>query len=152
MWNTTQIISSSSYMQVSVLPHVNSLRPSKQDGRHFADDIFKGIFLNETIWIPINISLKFLPQGPINNILALVQNKWLLDYRRIYASLGLNELILDFVNNRLYSSFLLPHIEIKKGILFRTLSRLYSVLEIYNDDGLLRNFRISHTASYRFWY
>ena len=37
------------------------------------DDIFKCIFLNENDWIPINISLKFIPKGPINNIPALVQ-------------------------------------------------------------------------------
>ena len=41
--------------------------------RHFPDDIFKGIFLNENIWISINISLKFFLKGPINNIPALVQ-------------------------------------------------------------------------------
>ena len=40
---------------------------------HFADDIFKGIFLNENIWIPIKIWLKFVPKGPMNNIPALVQ-------------------------------------------------------------------------------
>ena len=31
------------------------------------------IFLNENIWIPINISLKFIPKGPINYIPAWVQ-------------------------------------------------------------------------------
>ena len=51
---------------------LNSLSP-RQNGRHFADDIFKCIFLNENIWIPIKISLKFVPKGPINNIPALVQ-------------------------------------------------------------------------------
>ena len=51
---------------------VNPLRP-RQDGRHFADDIFTCIFLNENVWIPIKISLKFVPKGPINNIPALVQ-------------------------------------------------------------------------------
>ena len=40
----------------------NTLRP-RQNGRHFADDIFKCIFLIENIWIPIKISLKFVPQG-----------------------------------------------------------------------------------------
>ena len=52
--------------------HINTLRPM-QNGRHFADDIFKRIFLNENIWIPIKISLKFVPKGSINNIPALVQ-------------------------------------------------------------------------------
>ena len=51
---------------------LNNLRP-RQNGRHFADDIFKRIFLNENIWIPIKISLKFVPKGSINNIPALVQ-------------------------------------------------------------------------------
>ena len=51
---------------------INTLKP-RQNGRHFAEDIFKCIFLNENVWIPIQISLKFVPQGPINNIPALVQ-------------------------------------------------------------------------------
>ena len=54
------------------MPFLNTLRP-RQDGRHFPDDIFKCIFLNENVLIPIKISLKFVPKGPINNIPALVQ-------------------------------------------------------------------------------
>ena len=46
---------------------------AETNGRHFADDIFKCIFLNENVWIPIEISLKFVPKGPINNIPAMVQ-------------------------------------------------------------------------------
>ena len=57
----------------SNLSHLfNTLRP-RQNGRHFADDIFKCIFLNENIWILIQISLEFVPKGPINNFPALVQ-------------------------------------------------------------------------------
>ena len=51
---------------------LNSLRP-RQDGRHFPDDTFKRIFRNENVRILINISLKFVPKGLINNIPALVQ-------------------------------------------------------------------------------
>ena len=51
---------------------LNTLRP-RQNGRHFRDDIFKWIFLNGNIWISIDISLKFVAKGRINNILALVQ-------------------------------------------------------------------------------
>ena len=51
---------------------VNTLRP-RQNGRHFLDDIFKCIFLNETVWISIQISLRFVTKVPINNIPALVQ-------------------------------------------------------------------------------
>ena len=50
----------------------NTLRP-RQNGRHFADDIFKYLFLNENVWIPIKISLKFVPKGRINHIPAMVQ-------------------------------------------------------------------------------
>ena len=89
---------------ISMSPHwFNTLRP-RQNGRHFADDIFKCIFLNENVWIPIKISLKFIPTDPINNIPALVP---IMAWRRpgdkplsepmmvnLYASLGLNEIIL----------------------------------------------------------
>ena len=51
---------------------INTLRP-RQDVRHFADDICKCIFLDENVWIPIKISLTFMPKGPINNIPTLVQ-------------------------------------------------------------------------------
>ena len=44
-----------------------------QNGRHFADNIFKCIFFNENVWISIKISLKFLPKGPINKIPTLFQ-------------------------------------------------------------------------------
>ena len=50
----------------------NTLRP-RQNGRHFADDMFKCIFLTENVWISIEISLKFVPKGSINNIPALFQ-------------------------------------------------------------------------------
>ena len=54
------------------LPGFNTMRP-RQTGRHFADDIFKCILLNENVWITIRNSLKFDPKVPINNIPALVQ-------------------------------------------------------------------------------
>ena len=49
-----------------------TLRP-RQNGRLFADNIFTCIFLNEKVWIWINISLKFVPKGQINNIPVFVQ-------------------------------------------------------------------------------
>ena len=51
---------------------INTLRP-RQNGRYFADDIFKCIFLIQNVWIPIKISLTFVPKGLINNISAMVQ-------------------------------------------------------------------------------
>ena len=63
------------YMQYTALVFViiiiKTLRP-RENGRHFADDILKGIFLNENVWIPLQISLKFVPKGTIDNITALV--------------------------------------------------------------------------------
>ena len=50
----------------------NTLRP-RQNGHHFADDIFKCIFLKEDVWTALKISLKFVPKVRINNIPALVQ-------------------------------------------------------------------------------
>ena len=47
--------------------------PPRQNGRHFPDDIFKCIFMNERFCILIWISPKFVFQGPINNIPTLVQ-------------------------------------------------------------------------------
>ena len=41
--------------------------------RHFPDDIFRCIFVNEKFIILIKISLKFIPKGPIDNNPALVQ-------------------------------------------------------------------------------
>ena len=52
--------------------HINILRP-RWNEQHFVDDIFKRISFNGNAWISIKISLKFVPKGPINNILALVQ-------------------------------------------------------------------------------
>ena len=51
---------------------INTLRP-RQNGRRFADDTFKRIFLNENVRISIKISLKFVPKGPSNNNPALVR-------------------------------------------------------------------------------
>ena len=82
---------------------VNTLGP-RQDGRHFPDVIFKWIFLNKNVWISVRISLKFVPRGPINNILALfLIMAWhqsgdkplsepMIVFWCIYVSLGLNKL------------------------------------------------------------
>ena len=47
----------------------DTLRP-RQNSRRFADDTLKRIFLNENVRISINLSLKFVPKGSINNIPA----------------------------------------------------------------------------------
>ena len=66
------LVSLACYLDFSGQCMLNTLRP-RQNGRHFADDTFKPIFLNENIRISIKISLKFVPKVPINNIPALFQ-------------------------------------------------------------------------------
>ena len=81
-----------------------TLRPG-QNWRHYADDIFNCIFLNENVWIPIKISLKFVPKVQLtifqhwfrwwlgaDQATSHYLNQWWLIYRRIYASLGLDGL------------------------------------------------------------
>ena len=81
---------------------INTLSPI-QDGRHFADDMFTYIFVNERCCILIKFSLKYVSKGLIANNPALVQimawrrsgNKPLSEPMMI-SLLGLNELILEF--------------------------------------------------------
>ena len=79
---------------------INILR-LRQNGQHFADDIFKCIFLNENVLISIKISLKFVLEGSFNNFPALVEIMgrqaiiWTNDgqvYWCIYASFRFSEL------------------------------------------------------------
>ena len=104
IWNDSWVVVIACYGGRMLLLLHARVRP-RQNGRHFADAIFKCIFLNENVSISIKISLKYVPKGPINNIPALVQimawrrtgdkplsePMWLI-YRRIYAPLDLNEL------------------------------------------------------------
>ena len=51
---------------------VNTLRP-RQNGCRFADCRLEWSFVNENVWIPIKILLKFVPYWPVNDIPVLVQ-------------------------------------------------------------------------------
>ena len=55
-----------------MISSLNTLRP-RQNGRHFADDIFKCISLNENICNSLNVLLNLVPKVRINNIPSLVQ-------------------------------------------------------------------------------
>ena len=75
IWDRFEPFCTEKVIATSPLSHItpdNTLRP-RQDGRHFPDDIFICIFLNENEWHSIKISLKFVPKVSINNIPALVQ-------------------------------------------------------------------------------
>ena len=60
------------HRRCSNLNAVNSSLPW-HNGRHFADDIFRCIFINEKFNIFIRISPKFVPKGSIADKLPLVQ-------------------------------------------------------------------------------
>ena len=60
------------YFHWSMFHVVNTLRP-RQNGHHFANNIFKCIFMDEKFYILLRISLKFVPKGSIENKPALVQ-------------------------------------------------------------------------------
>ena len=66
-WYNNKLI----YMEMSMWNPHNTLR-LRQNGQHYADDTFKCFLLDENIWILIDISLKFVPKGPINNIPVFV--------------------------------------------------------------------------------
>ena len=46
---------------------LNSFPPGQNGRRHIADDTFKYIFMNKNICILSRLSLKFVPEGPIDN-------------------------------------------------------------------------------------
>ena len=74
--------------------------PPGQNDRHYADDIFEGIFPNETFCIMNRISLKFVPTGPIDNKWALV---WIMAWCRIiflYAHVNLLMSVSYLIPNR----------------------------------------------------
>ena len=52
--------------------YIKTFRP-RQNGRHFAPDMFRRIFVNEKYFVLIQISQKFVPNIPISNHLSLVQ-------------------------------------------------------------------------------
>ena len=49
----------------------NTVRPRQMAGRHFADNTFKRILLNENVKTLLNTSLNSVTRGPINNIPCL---------------------------------------------------------------------------------
>ena len=66
-WNNTRWI----LVKTSRRQFVKTLK-RWQNGRHFAEDIFKHNFLNENVCILNEISLKFVLNGPVDNESALV--------------------------------------------------------------------------------
>ena len=55
------MVHASSFRNDNLIPH------PRQNGRRFADDISYAFFVNEKFSIWIKISLKIVPNGPIDN-------------------------------------------------------------------------------------
>ena len=72
--------------------------PPGQNGRLFADDIFRCIFVNEQFCFFIKISLKFVPKSPIDNNPALVK---IMAWHRI-GDKPLSEPMLTYFHWRIY--------------------------------------------------
>ena len=70
IWHVTLV----AIIMSTILKHYLSLKHISpgQNGHHFADDVFKSIFINEKFRIMMKISLKFVPRRPIDNNTALV--------------------------------------------------------------------------------
>ena len=76
----------------------------RQNGRHFADNIFRNIFSNQDCYILIQfqITLKFVPKGPINEkpllkhiyMYVCIHN---ISIYHMYASLVLNGLTFQLM-------------------------------------------------------
>ena len=92
---------------------LNTLRP-RQNGRHFADDTCKCIFLNQMLEIRLIFHWSLFLRVEFTILhhwftlwLGAYQatshylNQWWLDYRCIYASLGLNELTDAFIHDEI---------------------------------------------------
>ena len=97
---TSDIVSKCVHICCKFRCSVNTLRP-RQNGRHFADDTFKCIFLKENVRISIKISLKFVLRVQLimfqhcfrlwlgaDQATSHYLNQWWLLYGRIHASFG----------------------------------------------------------------
>ena len=78
----------------NIVVGINS-SPSKKMAAILPDDSFEYIFLNENLWIPTEISSKFVSKGPVSDILALFR---MMAWRRT-GDKSLSELMLTYVGD-----------------------------------------------------
>ena len=68
MWESNSNNNHAKHRYVTLFnDNINSSPPGRQNGLHYADDVFKCIFMNEKLRILGRISQKFVPKGPIGN-------------------------------------------------------------------------------------
>ena len=73
---------------------INTFR-LRQNGHHFADDMFKFILLYKVIMLQLKFDWFIFPKGPIDNPSTLFQVMAWHRTCRIYASPGLSELMME---------------------------------------------------------
>ena len=145
------------YYCILLLTYHNTLRQA-QNGCHFADSIFKLISLNENFCILIQISMKFLPNGPTDNTPALFQiMAWCLTcdkplseaidvlvYWHIYELLCLTELNHTFFENLINSP-----LSIWYDVIYNNISYIIKMMmqQQYLDQKKISSQKISHTIS-----
>ena len=135
---------------------VNTLRP-RQNGRHFADDIFKCIVLNENVSISIKFSLKFVPKGPINNIPALVQ---IMAWRRPGDKPLSEPMMVNLLTHICVTRPQWVKAECKLSIMFELLSRnnncnrsyITKALTLSNHISLVHGLRINGKSVSCLWF
>ena len=71
LWHNTELFVDKS-LPMWTLRQTNNSSPPGHIGCHFADDIFRCIFVNEKFCILIKNSLKFILKSPIDNNPELV--------------------------------------------------------------------------------
>ena len=117
---------------------VNS-SPLGQNGRHFTDDIFKHIFLNEKFWISNKLSWKYVPWGLVDIMSAFGSDNGLTPsmrqaiiwtiadpvHRHIYGALEGDELtftIKTTVPTDLVSKIMVWEVSYSCSLVFKVLS------------------------------
>ena len=82
--------------------HRQLTHPPGQNGCHFPDNILKCIFMNEKLCILIQISLKCVPNGQIDNKSAYVQ---VMDWCQTGRTIALVELMFLLIKPNLYKVY-----------------------------------------------
>ena len=113
---------------------LHTFRPRK-NGPHFADDVFKRIFLSENYFISIQISLKYVPSSLIINMQPLSEPMGSLVNWRIYAALSPNELM----SLQLWH---MHHGASKLDCLFNSLTRLTTNNSTSNAESIFMPWRL----------
>ena len=123
----------------SVASVLNS-SPPEQNGRHFANDIFRCIFMNENFCILIKISLKFVPKGLIDNNAALVQ---VMTWRRIG-----DKLLLEPILTQVTDAYMRHYGEMSLKLLFHRSHLIYFQKVVHGE--MIESANIFHVSSKQF--